>query len=70
MTQISKFVGEGRYAIVDREDTGGYSVSMYMDNRLLQKARRAHLEVAESLAEDFVTGDPSSMVLLNEEKNW
>ena len=70
MTQVSKFVGEGRYATVDRDDTGVYSISMYMDNRLLQKARRTRLEAAENLAEDFVLGDPPSMVLLNEEKNW
>ena len=50
---MSKFMNGNKKAEVTKTENG-YTVSMYLDDKFLQKRNVRHIDDAEALAEDFV----------------
>jgi hypothetical protein len=64
--EMSKFFNGPKTADVSKTDNG-YVVTMYLDNKFLQKRHCSNIDDAEALAEDFVLeGDNAGPSFLSE----
>lgn len=65
----SEYFNGGKKAVVSKNNAL-WEVTMYMDNRVLQKTTTQTEEQAEIIAEDFINADAfTSPTLLNERLN-
>ena len=68
----SEYYGSGRKATVTRLKRGGdpffdaWEVTMYVENRVIQRSAVRSEDEAEGLAESFVQGGDGNQILLNE----
>jgi hypothetical protein len=67
MTDVSQYYNGDKKAFVTRNETTGFTITCYLNNKVFQTLNSTSLNAAQDLAEDFVmseeTGGPS---LLNE----
>lgn len=75
MEVYSEYYGAGRKATVARLSRGGdkrfdvWEVTLYIENRVIQKTISSSENSAEDLAESWCQGDNGGQVLLNEASN-
>lgn len=68
MKLISEYMNGERRAVVS-EALPGYHVTMYLDNKAISKVTVGSVNVAEDLAEDFISTGQSSSHFLSERIN-
>lgn len=54
MTQVSKYYGDNKTATVENVLNGHYVVSLFVDEKLIEKQTLARLKEAEDIAENHV----------------
>jgi hypothetical protein len=66
MSAVSTYTNGNRKAEVYNDITGGFTVSYYIDERLIQKSHHIDQQLAEDLADDFVVEGGSSPQFLSD----
>lgn len=64
--ELSRYFGNKKCAVVYTDDIG-FVVELSIDGRIMQKTRHNNLDIAQDLAEDFVTDKMSGPSFLAED---